>query len=143
MRGRLNAAWKGSDDGGCELVLDRENIGKLAVIAIGPDVPVGARIDELDGDAHPVAGLAHAAFDDILDAEPWATSWTFTALPLYTKVELREMTRRSWKRGQCGDDVLGQTVGEELLFGIPAHIDEGQHGDRRLLIVPPSRRSSR
>ena len=29
----------------------------------------GCRVDQLRGDAHPAAGLAHRAFEDIADAE--------------------------------------------------------------------------
>jgi hypothetical protein len=35
--------------------------------------------------------------------------------------------------GECGDDVLGDPVGEELLVRIAAHIGTGQHGNRRLV----------
>ncbi len=58
-----------ADDGGGDLVLDGEDVGELAVVALGPDVAVGRGVDQLDGDAHPVAGLAHAALDHVLDAE--------------------------------------------------------------------------
>ena len=67
--GGLDPAGQGGRDGGGDLVLDGEDVGELAVVALGPDVAVGRGVDQLDGDAHPVAGLAHAALDHVLDAE--------------------------------------------------------------------------
>src|SRR4030042_2396900 len=31
--------------------------------------------------------------------------------------------------GKGGDNVLGDPIAKELLFGVPAHVDKGQHGD--------------
>ena len=33
--------------------------------------------------------------------------------------------------GQFGDEVVGQTLGEVIVFRVAADIDEGQHSDRR------------
>jgi hypothetical protein len=67
----------GSDDAGrqrpdnalCDLVLDGKNILKPAVVFVGPDVMTRRRVDELSGDAHAIANLAHAAFEHIAHAE--------------------------------------------------------------------------
>ena len=40
------------------------------------------------------------------------------------------MTNSDRSRDEFGDDVVSDTVGEILLLQIPAHIGEGQHGDR-------------
>jgi hypothetical protein len=63
---RLQPAGQRRNDRGRDLVLDGEDVLELAVVALRPDVPVGLGVDELDGDAHPVARLAHAALRDIL-----------------------------------------------------------------------------
>src|SRR6516165_5237498 len=52
-----------------DLVLHREDVGKIPVVALGPDVVAGLRFDELRGDADPISGLAHAAFEHITYAE--------------------------------------------------------------------------
>jgi hypothetical protein len=57
------------DDRLGDLVLHREYVGKTAVVAFRPDVTAGGDVVELDGDAHAVAALAHAALDHIADAE--------------------------------------------------------------------------
>ena len=41
------------DNGVRDLVLDGEDIGEIAVVAIGPQMPPVAAVDELRGDAHP------------------------------------------------------------------------------------------
>ena len=40
------------------------------------------------------------------------------------------MTSQFVEMRQCGNDVLGQPVGEKFLLGIAAHVDEGQDRDR-------------
>ena len=57
------------DDSFGDLVLNREHVGEIAVVAFRPDVAAGRDIVELGRDAHAVAALAHAAFDDIADAK--------------------------------------------------------------------------
>ena len=57
------------DDGLGDLVLHREHVGEIAVVALRPEMAAGGDVDELGGDAHMVAVLAHAALDDVADAE--------------------------------------------------------------------------
>src|SRR6516165_8479470 len=52
-------------DAGRHLVLKLEDVVDGAVEAVGPDVRAGAGVDELARDPHPVAGLAHAAFEHV------------------------------------------------------------------------------
>jgi len=48
------------DDGFGNLVLQRKDVVQVPVEALGPEVAVGRAVDELRGDAHAVARLAHA-----------------------------------------------------------------------------------
>ena len=57
------------DDGIRYLVLDRENIGQVAIVTLRPEMAAGGDVIELNRDAHALAALAHAAFEDIADAE--------------------------------------------------------------------------
>ena len=52
-----------------DFVLDGENIGQVAVVAIGPDVTVILAINELPGDADTRARLSDATFHNKLDPE--------------------------------------------------------------------------
>jgi hypothetical protein len=56
----------------CDLVLDSEHVGKIAVIALGPDVPAGDDVIELRSNANAIAVLSHAAFDHVADPKFFA-----------------------------------------------------------------------
>src|SRR5882762_8269000 len=43
-----------------DLILHREDVGEVAVVAVGPDMVAGLRLDQLRGDADAVAGFAQA-----------------------------------------------------------------------------------
>src|SRR5439155_8434729 len=57
---------RGGDARG-DVVLHGEDIGQIAVITVGPEMSAGRCIDQLAGDAHALANLAHAAFENIAD----------------------------------------------------------------------------
>ena len=48
----------GGDDADGDLVLQLEDVVERPVIALGPDVGAGLGLDQLGGDADPLAGLA-------------------------------------------------------------------------------------
>ena len=52
-----------------DLVLEVEHIFERTVEAVGPKMRSVRRIDQLGGDAHAAAALAHRAFEDIADAQ--------------------------------------------------------------------------
>src|SRR6516164_557700 len=52
-----------------DLVLHREDVGKLAIVALRPDVVSDPSLDELCCDTDPIAGFADAAFENIVNAE--------------------------------------------------------------------------
>jgi hypothetical protein len=43
--------------------LNREHIADVALVAVAPQIGHVASVDELRGDAHPLPGAAHAAFE--------------------------------------------------------------------------------
>ena len=59
----------GADHMRRDLVLQIEDILKNAVIALGPEMGAGRGIDQLTGDAEPVARLADAALEHIAHAQ--------------------------------------------------------------------------
>ena len=50
---------KSGDDLARHIVLHLEDVGELAIIALGPEVTAGHAVDQLRGDAHPLARLAY------------------------------------------------------------------------------------
>ena len=52
-----------------DIVLDLENIGQIAVVAVAPEMSATFRVDELRGNAHALAGPADRAFEHGTHAE--------------------------------------------------------------------------
>src|SRR5215472_18497918 len=57
------------DDRRGDLVLHREHIGEVAIVAFRPQLAAADDVIELRADAHALAAPAHAALDQIADAE--------------------------------------------------------------------------
>src|SRR5205807_3863925 len=49
--------------------LDSEPVRQVAVVQLGPELAVGASIDQLRLDAHAISGALHAALDDGSDTQ--------------------------------------------------------------------------
>ena len=132
VAGRFDPAGERADDRAAHLVLDGEDVLDLAVVALGPDVPVGLGIDQLHGDSDTVAGFANAPLDDIVNSELARDVLDLDRPALVHERRVSGDNQEIAEPGQLGDDVLGEAVDEELLFGIAAHVDEGQHHQGRL-----------
>jgi hypothetical protein len=130
--GFLDPPDQSRDDCLCDLVLYREDVIESAVVAFCPQVNSALGLNELSGDAHAVAGPAHAAFDQIGHAElapHLGKSGRFAA-----KGERRVAGdhEQGSEARQPGDDVLGNAVTEGLLR-LAAQIVERQDRDGRLV----------
>jgi len=66
---RIELRLDRGDDAFGDLVLHGEYVGELAVVSLRPEMTAGGDVVELSGDAHAIAALAHAAFQDIAHAE--------------------------------------------------------------------------
>ena len=64
-----NLRAQAGDDALGHLALDGEDVGKVAVEVLGPEVQVRAGVDELRRHAHASGGLLHAAFEQMRDAQ--------------------------------------------------------------------------
>ncbi len=112
-----------------EFVLNRENVGEVAIEPAGPDMSAAARIDQLRGDSHPVPHLAHAALKHVADAKGLGHVRHGDRCLL---VDERRVAGDHVQLGQpreVRNDVLADAIGEILLFGIAAHVVERKHGD--------------
>src|SRR5713226_4081431 len=58
-----------ADHAGGDPILQLEDVVKRAVVALSPDMRAGRRVDELTRNADAVAGLAHAALDQVAHAK--------------------------------------------------------------------------
>jgi hypothetical protein len=113
-----------------DLVLHGEDVVERAIVGFRQKVRVGACIDELHRDAQPVARLAHRAFEDVRNVEP------FRDLDDVDVFALERECRRARSHVQRGNlreqiqQFLGQPVGHVSLILVRGHVDEGQYGDR-------------
>ena len=57
------------DHGRRDLVLDGEDVAEIAVECLRPGMRTVGGANELRGDANAICGLAHAAFEQVRDAE--------------------------------------------------------------------------
>ena len=105
----------------------------------------GLCLDQVAGDAHPVAALAHAAFEHIADAEFAADLLHIDRLALVGEARIAGDDEEPADARQRGDDLLDHAVGEIFLLRVAAHVLERQDRDRRLVGErrAPVRRSAR
>src|SRR5690242_19636591 len=87
------------------------------------------RVDELGGDADAVAGLADAAFDDILDPQAPRDLRNVDALVTEGEGGVAGDHEEGAEARQLRDDVLGYAVAEIGLLLIATHIREGEDRD--------------
>ncbi len=113
----------------CNVVLHDEDVVERAVIRLRPEVVAVRRLDQLRRDADLVAGLAHAALQDVRDVE---------LLRHFLDVDLLALElegRGARGNSQIGDlrqqveQLLRQAVREVFLVLARAHVRERQHRD--------------
>src|SRR5262245_6749104 len=113
------------------LVLNREYVGNVAVIAFCPDMAAGCDIDELSGDAYALTFLPYAALDDIADPEFFADLFQMDGLALVSEGRVACDYEEPAQFRQRGYDVFADAVGEIFLFRLAAHVEERQHRNGR------------
>jgi hypothetical protein len=119
----------GGHDGLRDLVLDGEDIGQRAIVALRPDMAAGGDRIELGGDSHAIARLADAALHDIAHAEFAADLGEMDGAVLVDERGVAGDHVDPAQPRQRRDDVLADAVGKVFLLGLAAHVDEGQDGD--------------
>jgi hypothetical protein len=60
---------QGIDDGFDDFVLDREDVGQLAIVTLGPYVITVRHAAQLRGDPDAAAGATHAALENGIDVQ--------------------------------------------------------------------------
>ena len=131
------------DDLARDLVLDGEDVLKRPVVGLRPEVRAVGRTDQLRGDTDAVTRLADAPLEDVIDPER------------LRDVRDRHVLTFECERRSAGDhaqtlhlrehveQLLAETVREIVVRLVVAHVDEGQHGDRRGSGACPRRRDRR
>jgi hypothetical protein len=118
------------------LILDRKDVGQLAVEPLGPALVAVVRIDELRRDAHRVAGFANASFENGADAQSPADLRDLEVFALKGERRRAGNHPESGHSRQRADDLFSDAMTEVLLIVLRAHIHEREHDDRRWSGVP-------
>ena len=117
-------------DAAGDFVLHGEDVAELAVVAFGPVMATGDRVDELRANAQPLAAAAHAALQHVAHAKLARDLAHVDGAVLVDEGGVAGDDEQPSDVGKTGDQVLGEAIGEVVLIGIAAHIGEGQHRDR-------------
>ncbi len=121
----------GGDDRLHHVVLHLEDVGELAIVAIGPDVVPALDGGQVHGEPQLRPGAPHAALEDCIDAE---LAPDLPDVEVAAAIAERRGARGDAQPGQPGervDQVLGQAVAEVLVLDAgAAEIREGQHRHR-------------
>ena len=114
-----------------DLVLQSEQIARVAVEPLGPEMRVGLGIDQLGVDADLVARPPDAPFQHIAHAQLAADLLRVDRLVLIGERGIARDHEHIRDPRQIGRQILGDPVGEILLIRVVAEIGEGQHDDRQ------------
>ena len=106
-----------------------EHVFDQAIEAVGPQMRAGFGVDQLRGDAHAVAALAHRTFEDIAHSEFAAHLLHVDGAALVGEARIAGDHEEPADAGERRDDLLDHAVGEVFLLRVAAHIGEGQYCD--------------
>ena len=119
------------DDDLDDLVLNLEDVRQLTVEALGPEVAFGLAVQQLGGDAHAIAGLAHAALQEVAGRQGCGNVLGLDGASLVLERLVARDNLEGPEARQGGDDVLRHAVGEKGLVRVVGEGREGQDGDGR------------
>jgi hypothetical protein len=125
---RQSGLYGGGDPRG-DLVLQVEDVGQIAVVALGPEIGPVHRVEELAGDAHAPARLAHAALQHVANTQLRADLRQVDGLPLVGEGGIAGDDQKPPPFRQRRDDVLGDAVDEISLLGVASDVVERQNGN--------------
>ena len=120
----------GRRDPARDVVLDLEDVRQRTVVALGPDVVVGTRVDQLGGHAHLGLRATDASFHDVRGAQLAPHRDEVVRAAAVGKGRLARDHGEPPPARESGDQLLDQTIREELLAGIVAEVVEGKDRDR-------------
>jgi hypothetical protein len=92
---------------------------------------IGFGVDQLRVDADLVARALDASLDDVANTELAADPLCVDRLALECESGAARNHEHVRDPRQIGRDILGKGIGEMLLIGVVAEIDERQHDDRQ------------
>src|SRR5215471_12663881 len=116
-----------------DLVLHGEDVAEIAVVALGPNVIAGFRLDQLRGDPQPVAALADASFEHVAHAELASDLLHINRAAFVDEAAVACDDKEPPELRQRRGDVFDHAIGEDFLLGVGAHVRERKRRDRGLV----------
>src|SRR5438094_6837075 len=102
--GYLQRRFDHAGNAASHFVLEVEDVLERAVEPIGPEMRAGFGIDQLPCDPHPVAGLAHRAFEHVAYAKFARDTLHLDRLPLVGEARIARDYEKPANTGERGDD---------------------------------------
>ena len=121
-------------NGGRDVVLNREHVCELTVVAFRPQMGAILGGDQLCGDPHAAPRSPDAPFEDVGHVESTSDPPDVFVFALERKRRCARDHFQSRDMREHVDDFFGESVAEILVIRIAAHVCEGQHGDRGLRV---------
>ena len=112
--------------------MHREDILDLAIVPLRPQAEAVGGVAQLCRDAYPLAGAPHRALKHGPHVQLLADHLQLLVLPLERERRCAPGDAQVGNGRERVEDLLGDTVGEEFVLGIAAHVGERQHGERFL-----------
>ena len=112
-----------------DIGLYRKDVGQIALVRLRPQLEPVAGVDKLDEDAHAVAGLAHAAFEQVLHMEGAGDRLRVEIFALEGEGRAARGDAQGSPRGERIQELVGNAVGE-IVVRARGEVGEGQDGKR-------------
>ena len=120
---------QGAGDGPRDLVAHAEDLGRLALVGLRPEVEPLGHAHEVGRDPQPPTGLPHAALEHRAHAEPAPGLLRVERGPLERQRRRLVDDPQSRHRLQSGDQLAGEPVAQVVIGGVGAGVRERQHRD--------------
>src|SRR5262245_24660173 len=121
---------EGFNDAACDVVLDLEDIHKLPVVALGPELVAIPRIDQLNGDPQSSCCLSNAALQDRTHAQALSDLARVGRQPPELEARCARCDAQTANPRQAIEQLLCEPFTEVLLIALGADVRERQHRER-------------
>ena len=118
-----------------DFVLNREDVGQVTIVAIGPHMPTVLPMNKLPCDPHARAGLSNASFQNKIDSKIFGHFLDFYRFGLVGEGCVACHHEQTGHLREVGNDILRDPIAEIFLFRIATHVDERENRDRWLLFA--------
>src|SRR5215831_4775022 len=126
--GRKQLRFDRTDNATRHPVLEIENIGKLAINAIGPNVRTRFGIDELAANAHAIARFSNAAFEYVAHSQFAGNLPHIDGTTLVSKTRITGDHEQPLQARNCRRDLFDNAADEIVLLGVAGHGSTASEG---------------